>query len=121
MKRKKWLATAVLGTIMTLRLATPVCAAADRAAEEAETHSGALDQYDIGDMVVTAHRDAGEAFVAREGTVGILGTQDTMDTPFYGDEHHGKDRRILYESNPAFGQYAGGISFHSSVRQYPSQ
>ena len=82
MKRKKWLATAVLGTIMTLRLATPVCVAADRAAEEAETRSGALDQYDIGDMVVTAHRDAGEAFVAREGTVGILGTQDTMDTPF---------------------------------------
>ena len=82
MKRKKWLAVAVLGTIMTLQLSTPVCAAADRAAEEAETRSGALDQYDIGDMVVTAHRDAGEAFVAREGTVGILGTQDTMDTPF---------------------------------------
>lgn len=79
MNAKKYLTMAVVGTIAALRLASPVCAAAE---ENEKEKTGALDQYDIGDMLVTAHRDSGEAFVAREGTVGILGTQDTMKTPF---------------------------------------
>ena len=79
MNARKCLTMAVVGTITALRLASPVCAAAE---ENEKEKTGALDQYDIGDMLVTAHRDAGEAFVAREGTVGILGTQDTMKTPF---------------------------------------
>ena len=79
MNARKCLTMAVVGTIAALRLASPVCAAAE---ENEKEKTGALDQYDIGDMLVTAHRDAGEAFVAREGTVGILGTQDTMKTPF---------------------------------------
>ena len=79
MNARKCLTMAVVGTIAALRLAFPVCAAAE---ENEKEKTGALDQYDIGDMLVTAHRDAGEAFVAREGTVGILGTQDTMKTPF---------------------------------------
>lgn len=79
MNAKKYLTIAVVGTIAALRLASPVCAAAE---ENEKEKTGALDQYDIGDMLVTAHRDSGEAFVAREGTVGILGTQDTMKTPF---------------------------------------
>ena len=79
MNARKCLTMAIVGTIAALRLASPVCAAAE---ENEEEKTGALDQYDIGDMLVTAHRDAGEAFVAREGTVGILGTQDTMKTPF---------------------------------------
>mgnify|MGYP000986932082 FL=1 len=79
MNARKCLTMAVVGTIAALRLASPVCAAAE---ENEKEKTGALDQYDIGDMLVTAHRDSGEAFVAREGTVGILGTQDTMKTPF---------------------------------------
>ena len=79
MNARKCLTMAVVGTIAALRLASPVCAAAE---ENEKEKTGALDQYDIGDMLVTAHRDAGEAFVAREGTVGVLGTQDTMKTPF---------------------------------------
>ena len=79
MNARKCLTMAIVGTIAALRLASPVCAAAE---ENEEEKTGALDQYDIGDMLVTAHRDVGEAFVAREGTVGILGTQDTMKTPF---------------------------------------
>ena len=79
MNARKCLTMAIVGTIAALRLASPVCAAAE---ENEKEKTGALDQYDIGDMLVTAHRDAGEAFVAREGTVGILGTQDTMKTPF---------------------------------------
>lgn len=79
MKARKCLTMVVVGTVAALRLASPMCAAAE---DNEREKTGALDQYDIGDMLVTAHRDAGEAFVAREGMVGILGTQDTMQTPF---------------------------------------
>lgn len=60
-------------------LLNPVYAAA---ADNGTQGQEILDQYRIGDMVVTAPRDTGTAFVDRTGSVGLLGEQDTMHTPF---------------------------------------
>ena len=55
------------------------------AAAQAETAKGTEPSYALPDIVITGERAAqmiGETFTVREGSVGILGTQDTMATPF---------------------------------------
>lgn len=55
------------------------------AAAQAETAKGTEPGYELPDIVIRGERAAqmiGETFTVREGSVGILGTQDTMATPF---------------------------------------
>ena len=60
------------------------------AAERTDAHGGGtLDTYELAPVEVAGEREAAVeedapegVFVAREGSVGFLGSKDTMETPF---------------------------------------
>mgnify|MGYP000954573059 FL=1 len=73
---KRNLALAV--ALAALGAAWTVPAAAQESAADAE-----MDQSNLGETVVTAARQDGKGtFVTRRGSVGFLGSKDTMDVPF---------------------------------------
>ena len=73
---KRNLALAV--TLAALGAAWTMPAAAQESAADAE-----MDQANLGETVVTAARQDGKGtFVTRRGSVGFLGSKDTMDVPF---------------------------------------
>ena len=71
--KKTKLTVAIMTALMTM-------SASAYAAEKTE----AMDSYELAPVDVEGQRPAAEegAFVAREGSVGILGDKDTMETPF---------------------------------------
>ena len=69
---------ALVVALAALGAAWTVPAAAQESAADAE-----MDQANLGETVVTAARQDGKGtFVTRRGSVGFLGSKDTMDVPF---------------------------------------
>ena len=81
---RKKLTTAVLAAFMSMGLAGTGQAAEVEKAAAGEKEDAAVEEaveHQIDETVVTADRH-NRGFAARRGSVGILGQQDTMKTPF---------------------------------------